>query len=139
MRSVEVWKQDLSFVKPNETEAKSLLGVEPNDALDFAQAAVEISTKYETNVLLSMGANGAIAAKGQEVFIVKSPSVEAKSAVGSGDCMLAGLTYGILHGFSFEEAIVCGVAAGTANTLTIGAGQFKIEDFERLRGQVQTL
>jgi hypothetical protein len=43
---------------------------------------------------------------------------------------------GLLNGFSFEEAITCGVAAGIANTLTIGAGQFKREDFERLRGQV---
>ena len=46
------------------------------------------------------------------------------------------LNRGLLNGFSFEEAITCGVAAGTANTLTIGAGQFKREDFERLRGQV---
>ena len=128
-----------SFVKPNETETKSLLDVERNDSLGFAQAAAAISTKYNTNVLLSMGGNGAIAAKGQDVFIVRSPSVDVKSAVGSGDCMLAGLTYGILRGLSFEEAIVCGVAAGTANTLTIGAGQFKIEDFERLRRQVRIL
>jgi tagatose 6-phosphate kinase len=86
-----------------------------------------------------MGARGAIAAQGQEVFVIKSPTVEAKSAVGSGDCTLAGLTYGILHGLTFEEAVVCGVAAGTANTLTIGAGQFTIKDFERLRDQVQIL
>lgn len=125
------------FVKPNEAEAKSLLGVEQNDSLDFAQAAAEISKRYETNVLLSLGANGAVAAQAEEIFIVKSPSVEAKSAVGSGDCMLAGVTYGFLQGLSFEEAISCGVAAGTANTLTIGAGQFKIEDFEWLRDQIQ--
>lgn len=124
------------FVKPNETEAKSLLSVKSGDALDFVQAAVEISTRYKTKTVLSMGANGAIAAQGQDVFIVKNPSVDAKSAVGAGDCMLAGLTYGVLHGFSFEETIACGVAAGTANTLTIGAGQFKIDDFERLRGQL---
>lgn len=124
------------LIKPNETEAKSLLGLKSNEPLDFAQAAAEISTRYETNVLLSLGANGAIAARAKEIFIVKNPSVEAKSAVGSGDCMLAGLTYGFLHGLSFEETIRCGVAAGTANTLTIGAGQFNIEDFERLRGQV---
>ncbi len=74
-----------------------------------------------------------------EPFIVKNPSVAAKSAVGSGDCMLAGLTYGFLHGFSFGEAVIHGVAAGTANTLTIGAGQFKIEDFEQLRNQVHIL
>ena len=124
------------FVKPNETEAKSLLGLKSNEPFDFAHAAAEISTRYRTNVLLSLGANGAIAAKADEIFIVKNPSVEAKSAVGSGDCMLAGLIHGFLQGLSFEEAIICGVAAGTANTLTLGAGQFKIQDFERLRGQV---
>ncbi len=79
------------LIKPNETEARSLLGAEPKNSVDFAQAAVEIATRYKTNVLLSMGAAGAIAASGQEVFSIKSPTVEAKSAVGSGDCMLAGL------------------------------------------------
>ena len=127
------------FVKPNETEAKSLLGVKSNDSLDFVQAATDISTRYKTNVVLSMGVDGAIAAKGHDVFLVKSPNVEAKSAVGSGDCMLAGLTYGVLRGFSFEETIAGGVAAGAANTLMIGAGQFKIQDFEKLCGQVHML
>jgi tagatose 6-phosphate kinase len=124
------------FVKPNETEAKSLLGVEQNASLDFVRAAIEISTIYKTNVLLSMGARGAVAAREQAAFIVQSPTVDAKSAVGSGDCTLAGLVHGVLHRFSFEEAIACGVAAGTANTLTIGAGQFRIEDYQRLRDQV---
>jgi len=124
------------FVKPNETEAKSLLGLSSNEPFDSAQAATEISTRYGTNVLLSLGVNGAIAAKAEKLFTVKNPSVEAKSAVGSGDCMLAGLIHGFVQGLSFEEAIIYGVAAGTANTLTIGAGQFKMEDFERLRGQV---
>ena len=125
------------FVKPNETEAKSILGFKSDDALDFAQAAAEISKRYSTNVLLSIGAKGAIAAKAGETFMAKGPSVEAKSAVGSGDCMLAGLVHGFLQGLSFEEAVSCGVAAGTANTLMIGAGQFNIEDYERLRGQVR--
>ncbi|HEY9525484.1 MAG TPA: 1-phosphofructokinase family hexose kinase [Anaerolineales bacterium] len=125
------------FIKPNETEARALLGLKTNDVSDFAQAVAEIAQTYQTNVLLSLGARGAIAAKEGETFLIKNPSVEAKSAVGSGDSMLAGLAYGILHGLSFEEAITCGVAAGTANALTLGAGQFKIEDFARLRDQVQ--
>jgi tagatose 6-phosphate kinase len=124
------------FIKPNETEVKAILGIGSSDTFDSAQAAAEISKKYGTNVLLSLGADGAIAANTAETFRVKNPRVDAKSAVGSGDCMLAGLTYGILQGLPFEEAIICGVAAGTANTLTIGAGKFKIEDFERLRGQI---
>jgi tagatose 6-phosphate kinase len=125
------------FAKPNETEAKSLLGVEQNSSLDFVEGALEISAMYKTNVLLSMGAKGAVAAREQEAFIVQSPIVDAKSAVGSGDCMLAGLVHGVLNGFSFEEAIAGGVAAGTANTLTLGAGQFKLEDYQRLRDQVR--
>lgn len=125
------------FIKPNETEAKSILGLGSNDTFAPVQAAAEISTRHETNVLLSLGAKGAVAAKGKELFIVKSPKVQAKSAVGSGDCMLAGLAYGFLQGFSFKDAVVCGVAAGTANTLMIGAGQFKLDDFERLRSQVR--
>ena len=125
------------FIKPNETEAKSLLGINSNDAFDSVHAAVGISTRYGTGVLLSMGADGAIAVKAEEIFRVKNPSVQAKSAVGSGDCMLAGLTHGFLQGLSFEEAVICGVAAGTANTLMMGAGQFKIEDYERLRDQIQ--
>jgi len=127
------------FVKPNESEARVLLGLHPDETYDFAQGAAEISKKYGTNVLLSLGAEGAVVAKGQETFIAKNPTVEAKSAVGSGDCTLAGLTYGVLHGFPFEESIVCGVAAGAANTLTVGAGQFKLEDFERLRSEVHIL
>lgn len=126
-----------TFVKPNETEARVLLGLDSNEHLDFAQTATEISTRYATNVLLSLGASGAIAAKAKEAFAIESPFVDAKSAVGSGDCMLAGLVHGVLLGLSFEEAVVCGVAAGTANTLMIGAGQFKIDDYERLRGQVR--
>jgi len=125
------------FVKPNEVEAKSLLGIKPGGLLDFTKAASEISTKYKTNVVISMGANGAIAAKGNDTLIVKNPRVEAKSAVGSGDCTLAGLAHSFLQGLSFEECVTCGIAAGTANTLTIGAGRFKIEDFERLREQVR--
>jgi fructose-1-phosphate kinase PfkB-like protein len=52
--------------------------------------------------------------------------------------MLGGLTHGFLQGLSFEKSVICGVAAGTANTLMMGAGQFKIEDYQRLRGQVQS-
>lgn len=125
------------FVKPNEAEAKSLLRVEQNGSLDFVQAALEIAAKYRTNVLLSMGAQGGVAARGTEAFLVKSPRVEATSAVGSGDCSLAGLAYGILRESSFEQALICAMAAGAANTLTIGAGQFEREDFDRLRHQVQ--
>lgn len=86
--------------------------------------------------MLSLGPEGAIAARGPDAIHVRNPRVEAKSAVGSGDSMLAGLTFGFTHGFAFEDAVAYGVAAGTANTLHAGAGQFTLADFARVRAQV---
>lgn len=124
------------LVKPNETEAKSLLGLDDERKVDFSKMAEEISMRYQTKVLLSLGAEGAAAADTNGVFRVVIPKVEAISAVGSGDCTMAGIVHGFLQGSTFEESVVCGVAAGTANTLMIGASQFKLEDFNNLRHQV---
>lgn len=117
------------LIKPNETEVAILVGRELTKTADFAAAAAAISTRYETIVVLSLGKEGAIAAQGQEVIHVQNPPVEAQSAVGSGDCMLAGLAYGFSRGYPLAEAVKYGVAAGTANTLVIGAGQFTMPDF----------
>jgi tagatose 6-phosphate kinase len=125
------------LIKPNETEVTILTGRELNTLSEFSAAASEISTRYDTIVVLSMGKEGALAAKGQEVIRVQNPPVEAKSAVGSGDCMVGGLVYGFTLGLDLTDAVTYGVAAGTANTLNIGAGQFKMDDFEEVRERVR--
>ncbi len=125
------------LIKPNETEVAILANRELTSTADFAAAAAEISTRYETIVVLSLGKDGAIAAQGNEIVYVQNPPVAAKSAVGSGDCMMAGLTYGFTHGFSLAKAAKYGVAAGTANTLVIGAGQFTMSDFAAIYGQIK--
>jgi tagatose 6-phosphate kinase len=117
------------LIKPNESEIAIWAGRELSTMTDFAAAAAAISIRYEIIVVLSLGKEGAIAAHGQEVIHVQNPQVEAQSAVGSGDCMLAGLAYGFAHSYPLAEAVKYGVAAGTANTLVIGAGQFTIRDF----------
>jgi tagatose 6-phosphate kinase len=122
------------LIKPNETEVSILSERTLTGFLDYAQAAAEISQRYETIVVLSLGKAGAIAAN-DEVIHVQNPSVNAKSAVGSGDSMLAGLVYGFSRGLALAEAVTQGVAAGTANTLRIGAGQFSMQDFEAIKSQ----
>jgi tagatose 6-phosphate kinase len=123
------------LIKPNETEVAILAERELTSLADFAAAAVSISQRYETIVVVSLGKEGAIAARGSEVVHVQNPQVKAKSAVGSGDCMLGGLMFGFSQGLSLVEAVSHGVAAGTANTLSIGAGQFNMQDFEEIKSQ----
>jgi fructose-1-phosphate kinase PfkB-like protein len=124
------------LMKPNEAEV-AVLAERPSTTLpEFAEAAADIASRYDTIVVLSLGKEGALAARGREVVHVQNPAVAAKSAVGSGDCMLGGLAYGFTRGFSLAEAAAYGVAAGTANTLRIGAGQFSMDDFEAVRERV---
>ena len=120
------------LVKPNKDEFSALVGQALDSLADFVAAAHEVARQYETTVVLSLGPDGAVAANGQEAVHVIPPPVDAVSAVGSGDSMLAGLTYGLTHAFSFEDALRYGVAGGTANTLRLGAGNFTREDFEQV-------
>ncbi|HML20622.1 MAG TPA: 1-phosphofructokinase family hexose kinase [Aggregatilinea sp.] len=128
-------KPDL--IKPNKKEFSDLAQRPLTSLNDYAAAAADISAHYGAVVVLSMGPDGALAAKGRDVLHARPPQVDAKSAVGSGDCMLAGLAYGLTHGFTLGEAIRYGAAAGTANTLRLGAGNFALEDFERIRPTVE--
>jgi tagatose 6-phosphate kinase len=123
------------LVKPNEKEFADLSGKPLTDRVEFARAAGEFAERYQTLVVISLGADGAIAANRHEVWQVCPPRLTIKSAVGSGDSTLAGITYGLTRGFAFEEAIKYGVAAGTANALTVGAGVFTAEDFQRVLAQ----
>ncbi len=125
-----------ALVKPNEKEFADLAGRQLSDANGFAQAAVEVAEHFHTMVVISLGAQGAIAAKRREVWQVRPPQWTIKSAVGSGDSTVAGITYGLTHGFAFEDAIMYGVAAGTANALTVGAGVFTPADFQRVLAEV---
>jgi len=125
------------LIKPNESEVAILTGRELKTLADFAAAAAAISTRYETIVVLSLGKDGALAAQGQMVVHVQNPVVQAQSAVGSGDSMLAGLAYGFGRGCQLVEAVKYGVAAGTANTLVLGAGQFTQHDFETIFAQTK--
>ncbi len=125
------------LVKPNEKEFAELAEREWADRLGLAQAAREFAAQYETRVVISLGAEGAIAADQNGMWQVRPPQVEIKSAVGSGDSMLAGIAYGVTRGFALVEAVMFGVAAGTAIALTVGAGVFTREDFESVLAGVE--
>ncbi len=120
------------LVKPNQAEVSALVDQPLSSVADFAAAATQIARRHRTTVVLSLGAKGAIVADADHVHHLQPPSVEAKSAVGSGDSLLAGLMYGVTRGWGLVESAKMGVAVGTANTLQIGAGQFATQDVERI-------
>lgn len=121
-----------TFVKPNRDELQELVGRTLATRDEFAEAARELSARYETRAIISLGAEGALAADDKNVWHVRPPHLDITSAVGSGDSMLGGMAYALTRQLPLAEMVRYGVAAGAANALTLGAGVFAREDFERV-------
>ena len=123
-------------IKPNRHEASRLLGRTVESRAESLQAAHDIVTFGIQHVLLSMGKAGAVLAHGGQVWFGRSPEVQAISAVGSGDSMVAAYTLKLCQGFTPEEAFAWGLAAGAATALTPGTELCHREDVERLVREV---
>ncbi|HCF59606.1 MAG TPA: 1-phosphofructokinase, partial [Myxococcales bacterium] len=65
---------------------------------EVSQGARELVRRGVGTVVVSMGAEGAIVARGAQLWRVRPPRVERKSTVGSGDSMVAGLAVGFAAG-----------------------------------------
>lgn len=128
-----------ALAKPNRAEVQELLGSELRTRDNFANAARELARRYETRAVISLGADGALAADAKTVWHARPPQVEITSAVGSGDSMLGGMAYAWAQGLAFAEILRYGIAAGTANALTIGAGVFARADFDRVLPLVEVV
>lgn len=120
-------------VKVNSTELSAALGT-PVTTMDQAAAAlVGLRVRGIPLVVVSLGAQGALATSDEGTCWVRPPTLEIVSTVGSGDSLLAGMTTGLLRGYPFAEALRLGVACGTADALTIGGGILHISDVEHIR------
>lgn len=84
------------------------------------------------NVLITLGELGAVYCSLQQTLWAKAPRIQAVNAVGSGDAMAAALAMELGRNLSWEEALVSGVAAGTANA-TVGGLRFTYEEYANLR------
>ena len=111
------------LIKPNVPEAEGLLGRRLSGIEEVSQGARELVRRGVGTVVVSMGAEGAIVARGAQLWRVRPPRVERKSTVGSGDSMVAGLAVGFAAGKRLEEGIALATAAGAATAMTPGTAR----------------
>jgi 1-phosphofructokinase/tagatose 6-phosphate kinase len=115
------------LVSPNQLEAEALVGQEFYEGHDFAFALEHIAELGARNVLIT-NETGCFArlrdGRKTHRYRALAPHVEAVSAVGAGDVLLAGFITARLEGRSAEDALREAVAAGAASTLEVGAGRF---------------
>ncbi len=124
---------------PNEREAALISGImDPLEAahalIARADAAGRDPEAGPLTVAVKLGADGALAVRGDEALRVPADRVEVVDATGAGDGFDAGFLYGFTGGRPLAECLALGVACGTLSVRAIGGvdGQATLEEAEGL-------
>jgi len=125
------------LIKPNVHETEELLETELPAEEAIIKAALNLVEMDIEVVVISRGKDGIIAATKENIVKAVSPPVKVRSAVGAGDCTVAGLTLKLVHGQPLVEACRLAVAMGTATVLTPGTELCHRTDVEKLLPQIK--
>lgn len=125
------------LIKPNVHETEELLKTELPTEEAIIGAALELVKMGIEVVVISRGKDGIIAANRKSIIKGISPILKVRSAVGAGDCTVAGIALKIAEGDSLLEACRLGVAMGAATVLTPGTELCHRDDVERLLPQIE--
>jgi 6-phosphofructokinase 2 len=123
----------IHLLKPSLRELQDLVGREIATAFEKEKAAREVIEQGRSEiVVLSLGAEGALLVTTQECERFAAVAVEARSTVGAGDSMLAGIILGLSRGMPLREAVRFGLAAGAAALVGSGTELCRRSDVERM-------
>ncbi|KRP37921.1 MAG: hypothetical protein ABS34_00235 [Opitutaceae bacterium BACL24 MAG-120322-bin51] len=93
----------VDLIKPNEHELAELLGVELKDFDSIVAAARRLCKEQIPNLIVSLGAQGALFQTAEAELLVRAPKLNVVSTVGAGDALLAGYLHGQQLGESLED------------------------------------
>lgn len=124
------------LLKPSLRELRECVGRDLVSEAEQVEAAREMIDRGVTeSVVVSLGADGALLVTPQQAHRFAAVPVDVVSAVGAGDAMVAGIVVGLVRGEPLVEAVLLGVAAGTAMLLTPGTAaptRSRVERFAEL-------
>lgn len=120
------------WIKPNLEEAVQLT------QLDDPLAAAKMLQKRSpsTNILLSLGEDGAILRSGKTIIHGTPPTIEARNPIGAGDSLVGGMVWSLHRGDSEAEAMSWGMACGAAAASLSGTQIGSLTQVETLRADV---
>ncbi|MCM2314939.1 MAG: 1-phosphofructokinase family hexose kinase [Thermoanaerobaculia bacterium] len=126
------------LLKPNVAEARELAGGMPfGDYFLEGAARAIVSARKAHGLVLSMGAGGALLVTESGARRFPAPAVRVESRLGAGDSMVAGIVSALARGLTVDDAVLYGVAAGSAAVMNPGAELCRREDVERLYAVLQ--
>lgn len=113
--------QQVDVLTPNQTEAERLLGRPVSDLDQAAEAATALQRRGASNVIITLGIDGAMACDEQGCTHIPSPSVDELDSTAAGDAFAAAVAMRLGFGDQLIDAVRFGCAAGALATTKIGA------------------
>lgn len=109
------------LVKPNKEELEEALGIKINNNEDLLTASYKLLELGASNVIVSLGKNGAFMI-GKDLKPIYAKPYEGKfiDSVGAGDSLVAGFLYEYLNSGNLNKALKCGVNVGAATAYSLG-------------------
>ncbi len=131
--------QGVYMLKPNMRELCMLSEKEELTESEQEQALKKLVEEKRCElVVLSLGAAGVLMATKDRMVRQRAPSVPIQSRVGAGDSSIAGTVTGLCRGYDIRDAVLYGVAAGSAAVMTPGSQLCRREDVDRLWHDLRT-
>ena len=127
------------LIKPNGEEIAEYLGHEVTSFEEIREAAAELQHGGLENVLISLGAKGAMLVCPQGTFVATPPRVEAVSTIGAGDSAIAGFLAGTARGEALPACLRRAVAYGSAACMTSGTNPPQSKDVQTLLERIEIL
>ncbi len=133
----EALKAEPGLVKPNVQELEATVGRRLSGVSELMEAMRELTHRGAKRVVVTAGKGAVLAFDGVYSWKIEPPSVKVVNPIGSGDAFTAGLVRSLVRGDDLGEACRWGAAAGTANALTLLAGEVERADVDRLAREVR--
>lgn len=113
--------RNVTCLTPNESEAERLTGIPVEDEGSARAAAEKLLRSGARNVVITLGAKGALLAGQQQTVLVPSHPVEARDSTAAGDAFNGGLASALARGLSWEEAVREANLVGALSVTRLGA------------------
>lgn len=107
------------LIKPNNFELEQIFNIKLSEREDIVKYAHKLKEMGAANVLVSMGADGAILVdEFGNCYDLKAPIGNVINSVGAGDSMVAGFLAGFYEKKDYEYGFKLAVAAGSASAFS---------------------
>jgi 1-phosphofructokinase family hexose kinase len=126
-----------ALIKPNVAELEDLIGAAPASKQEVHQAAAKLRAEYGSHIIITLGADGAVAVFDDSSYFIAPLPVPVVSSAGAGDGVLAGMALAYLHRESPIYGLRHGFALAGAILQTLATADFQVKDYEDLLPQIR--